>query len=445
MTQRRGPGRLLSGVVAVVAAAALVAVAAPAAQAAGTTVYVGGAGCSDAGPGSQIQPYCTINKGATVAVAGQTVQVAAGRYAEKVTVAHSGTAASPITLRPAPGASVTVTGATNGFVLAARAYVTVTGFTVTATTSYGIYLSSSNNITVSGNTVTRAGKPAQDQIAAGIYLSGTVASTISGNTTERNSDSGIYLNATSSGNTVRGNKSNWNANGYRRNANGINVIGPNNSVIANVTHDNEDSGIQFYPGGNNNLATLNVTYNNGDHGIDNFSVTGGRIIGNTVYRNCTTGINVEGTSGSYLLANNIAVDNAVYPAYNGISCSRRAGNIGVWDSAPASTTVNANLVYLSRPGAMYVFRASYPSLAAMQAATGQERTGIQANPAFAGAGSGNLRLTEGSPAIDSADSAASGAQSRDFAGAARTDDAFVVNTGTGTRGYDDRGAYEFTG
>ena len=50
---------------------------------------------------------------------------------------------------------------------------------------------------------------------------------------------------------------------------------PGNVVSGNVTHDNEDSGIQLYTGGNNNLVTLNVTYNNGDHGIDNLNVTGG--------------------------------------------------------------------------------------------------------------------------------------------------------------------------
>src|SRR5205814_463044 len=129
--------------------------------------------------------------------------------------------------------------------------------------------------------------------------------------------------------------------------------------------DNEDSGLQFYPGGDNNLATLNVSYDNGDHGIDDLNVTGGRLIGNTIYHNCTSGINVEGTSGNYLVENNISVDNAVF------------------------------LV----------------------------------NP----------------PAIDSADSGASGAQATDVTGAARTDDPTVANTGIGPRAYDDRGAYEFGG
>ena len=39
-----------------------------------TTLYVDGSStsCSDTGSGTQAQPYCTINKAATVATAGQT-------------------------------------------------------------------------------------------------------------------------------------------------------------------------------------------------------------------------------------------------------------------------------------------------------------------------------------------------------------------------------------
>src|SRR5665647_1255042 len=183
---------------------------------------------------------------------------------------------------------------------------------------------------------------------------------------------------------------------------------------------------------------------NSDHGIDYFSVTGGRLIGNTVFHNCTTGINVEGTSGSYLVANNIAVDNAVYPAYRGISCSRRNGNIGIWDSSPSSTTVDHNLVWLTKPGAMYVFKSSYTSLSSMQAATGQERAGVQADPKFMSTSTGDFRLTEGSPAIDRADSGVPGEQSADILGNPRVRDLNVTNTfAAGPRQYDDLGAYEF--
>ncbi len=442
--QLRSPFAAGLASVAVICGATLGAVwAGSAAYAAVTTLYVGGSGCSDTGSGTQSQPYCTIRKAASVATVGQTVLVSGGTYAGGVTVANSGTADNPILFEPASTSSVTITGGANGFVVSGKSYVTIQGFAVTATTSYGIYINNSNHIVVSGNTVTHAGQPASGATAAGIELTAVTASTVTKNASDHNSDHGIFVNGTSSSNLISYNEASFNAEGWQRNANGIDVVGPSNTIIGNVVHDNEDSGLQFYTGGNNNLITLNVTYNNGDHGIDDLNVTGGRIIGNTVYHNCTSGINVEGTSGNYTVENNISVDNAVYPAYNGIACSRRAGNIGIWDSAPPTTTVDNNLVYLSKPGTMYVFGSSYTSLAAMRTATGQEQHGVQANPNFADSTSGDLQLTEGSRAIDSAASGVSGEQSNDILGTARSDDPLVVNTGTGPQTFHDMGAYEF--
>ena len=76
--------------------------------------------------------------------------------------------------------------------------------------------------------------------------------------TDHKSDSGIFLASGTSGVTVSGNKASWNAQGYQRNANGINVIASGNVLIGNILQDNEDSGIQFFRG-NNNLAAANVT------------------------------------------------------------------------------------------------------------------------------------------------------------------------------------------
>ena len=220
--------------------------------------------------------------------------------------------------------------------------------------------------------MTNTGRQAQGATAPGISIRATNNSLVADNNTNHNSDTGIYVTNTSTGNTVTNNESSFNAQGWQRNANGINVTSPGNVVTGNVTHDNEDTGIQLYTGGNNNLVTLNVTYNNGDHGIDNLNVTGGPIVGNTVFHNCTSGINLEGvTSGSYRIANNIAVDNAVYPAYAGIACARRAGNIGVWDGAQNSTLVDHNLVYLSKTGVMYAWGTTYTSLTAMRRRPGR--------------------------------------------------------------------------
>jgi parallel beta-helix repeat protein len=433
--------------VAVVAGGFPVVFAASPARAAVTDLYVDRTvtSCSDSGSGTATAPYCTLTKGVAALKAGYTLYVGNGVYNETIRPAVSGTSTAPVTITRWAGRSPTIgVGMTNGVNLSSRSYVTVSRVTIANTVADGIYVSSSNNVTISGNTVKGAGQPASGRTAPGISLRGTNRSTVSGNTADQNHGHGILLTSASTGNTVAGNEASLNAEAWRRNANGIDVISPGNTVIGNVTHDNEDSGINFYTGGNDNLAVNNVTYNNGDHGIDNYNVTGGRLIGNTVFHNCTTGINVEGTSGSYTVVNNVAVDNAVYPAYNGISCSRRAGNIGIWDSAPSSTHVDHNLVWLSKPGTMYVFKSGYSSLAPMQAATGQEADGVQGDPWFVDSAQGDLRLTEGSPALDRADSGTSGAQATDILGKPRVDDPNVPNTHAGgPRRYDDIGAYEF--
>ena len=401
--------------------------------------------CSDNGSGTVTAPFCTITKGVSKLTPGSTLYVGNGAYGESIKPTVSGTSSAGLLITAWPGRSPVIgAGVADGVYVSGRSYITISDLTFTGTTGDGIYVSNSDHITIAGNTVTFSGQPAKSQTAHGISLRASTASLVTGNTSDQNSDHGILLTSGTTSSTVSYNETSWNANGWQRNANGIDVISAGNTIIGNIAHDNEDSGLQFYPGGDNNLATLNVLYNNGDHGIDDFSVTGGRLIGNTVFHNCTTGINVEGTSGSYLVANNIAVDNAVYPAYRGISCSRRNGNIGIWDSAPSSTTVDHNLVWLTKPGAMYVFKSSYTSLSSMQAATGQERAGVQADPNFMSTSTGDFRLNEGSPAIDRADSGVPGEQSADILGNPRVRDLNVTNTfAAGPRLYDDLGAYEF--
>src|SRR5579864_213380 len=422
----------------------------PAAVAAGNTYYVNNAiTCSDSGSGTTILPFCTIGKGAQVAQAGDTVDVVGGTYAgTAVNPTNSGASGSPITFTASGG--VTISGGTDAFAISGRSYIVVNGFTVTLTTGAGISVSSSNNITISNNTVTSAGvRTSSTTTARGIQLSGTTSSLVTHNTSDNNSDHGIYLAAGSANNTVSFNEASLNAEGWQRNANGIGAIDTGttgNVLIGNVVHDNEDSGLQFYTGANNGVAVDNVSYNNGDHGIDNLNVTGGVLTGNTVYHNCTSGINVEGTSGNYTIENNIAVDNAVYPAYMGISCSRRTGNIGIYDSAPTGTIADYNLVNLTTSGALYVWAGTaYSTIAALHTATSQEAHGLQADPKWVNPAGWNLHLTEGSPAIDSANSGAPSEPTTDADGNPRVDDPLTPNTGAGPRTYDDRGAYEYLG
>lgn len=590
LSRRGDVSRRMRLLTVAVAATALLVLNARAASAVASVLYVdkNNPSCSDTAPGAgtQSQPYCTIGKGASVAIGGQTVQVASGTYAELVTVGHSGSAGSPIVFTAAPGASVTVSGGADGFKLTGKSYVTIQGFTVANTTSYGFYVSSSSsnvtisgntvsniasngiyvttlssnvtvsgntvsgvdgvgiyvntlsnitvsgntvsdttsygiynrsssnvtisgnhvsgtqnhaiyvspsssnvtvndnqvsgitgygfwansssgvtvsgntisdttsyglhvdsstNVTVSGNDVSGAGERAVDLIKYGIKLTDTTASLVSGNVSHDNSNDGIFLDATTNGVRVTGNQAFGNARGYARAAPGIDVRGNNNTVDRNVSHDNEDSGFQFYTGSHDNLVVDNLAYFNGDHGIDDLGSTNQRIISNTVWGNYAAGINVEGSSTGATVENNIAVDNGhnVSPCFTGPCNSRTRGNIRIDSTSTTGTTVNYNLVYLTSPDTMYVWgSSSYTSLEDFRAATGQESHGDELDPSWVSTGS-DFHLLAGSPAIDSADSGASGETTSDLEYHGRVDDPNTRNSGAGVRKYDDRGAYEF--
>ncbi len=391
--------------------------------------------CSDLGPGNVATPYCTIAKGTSRLLPGQTLYVGNGTYAEQVSP-PSGTATAPVTVTALAGTSPTVTGTatqTHGIYLANRSYVTVSGLTVTSAVSDGVYVTGGTNVTLSGLRVTGSGQPTSTGYAKGFKVVGTTNSTISGNTADHNTDSGIYLAQGSTGNLIVGNTTYSNARQYTRAAPGIDLRSGGNTVRGNLTHDNEDSGIQLYTGSDGSLVVNNVSYRNGDHGIDDFQATNQRIISNSVYRNATAGINLEGGSTGGLVENNISVD-------NGLGSPRTVGDIRVDSTSQTGTVVNANLVYLHAPGAYYVWgTTNYGSLSAFTSATGQESQGRQADPRWASPDTGAFTLTAGSPPIDSADSTVSGEQPADIAGTARYDDPSVAN---GFNGYDDRGAYE---
>jgi len=439
-------------VTAVIVTASTLA-ATPAYAATTLTVDNTSSGCSDAGPGTAAEPFCSIAAAAREAEAGDTVLVRSGTYpGTSVNPEASGTAASPIAFKANPG--VRIRGGENAFALSGRSNITVSGFTISGTSSYGISVSGGTHVVLANNKVSFAGHPEPGEAASGIFLSNLAGGLVAGNVTHDNTAHGIYLRGSTTGVTVRGNTSYHNAYQYKRNANGIDVIAPGNVIVKNVTYANEDSGINIYPGANQSVVAGNVTYDNGDHGIDDLDVTGARITGNTVYGNCTSGINVEGTSGDTDIENNVAVNNATGAVINPTpisppgayinNCQRRTGNIGVWDSAPATTRADYNLVWQTGAGNEYVWAGkAYGSRAALDKATRQEAHGIFASPRFVNAAAWKLQLTQGSPAIDSADSAAAGEQARDILGHSRVDDRSVRNTGRGPRRYDDRGAYEF--
>jgi parallel beta-helix repeat protein len=441
-------------------------------QAATYTYYVDktDAGCSDAGPGSTAQPFCTIGKAAGLLSAGQSVRVVAGTYAETVNGPNSGAAGSPITYSAAAGVTVTGNGSAtgSGFRMTGKSYIAIRGFTIADTVDYGVYASGSDHITISNDHISHAGSPVSGSTRAGIYFNNSDDSTITGNTTDHNSQDGIRLVGGSSGNVISDNVSFANAEEWERNATGIQVRGSgsdNNTIVHNITYGNEDSGLQFYAGAQNNVVVGNLSYGNGDHGIDNNAAPGNTFVGNTVQGNVTAGINLEGStspgSGGATLANNIAVDNGLRLQVGGGTASGQPANIRVDAQSTAGTKMDYDEFYLSGGTTMIQWNgANYGSLATFKAAvSGQEGHGRQSAPRFVDAApiarrpasapfnvavnTGDYHLKAGSPAIDSAKSSAPHEPALDIEGNARVDDPATPNTGGGPRKYDDRGAYEF--
>ncbi|MFM6851980.1 MAG: nitrous oxide reductase family maturation protein NosD, partial [Terrabacter sp.] len=463
---RTAPRALAVGVAAVTALVTLPAVSA---EGAATTLYVRPTRCSDAGSGTGTLPFCTIVKAAKVAVAGQTVLVSSGTYSGEVVPLHSGVQTARITFRPAAGATVTISGPRHGFTISSKSFITVSGFRIQNTTGMGLYLSNARGVVLYGNTVQTSGRRVSGSAAYGMYLSGTVGSIVKSNRVTNNSASGIYLASTSSSNQVESNDVSGNAYGYVRNAVGIDVRGPGNLIKGNRVHHNEDSGIQVFSGGNRTRIINNLVYANkgftttvqtncthpatgntrgcmtGDHGIDASGVTGGQIVGNTVYGNATSGINLEGvpagTSSGFTIANNIASDNAVScpnGAGGSVRCPRNGGNIRVDTSSRLGTTLDFDLLYLSSAGPLAIWgTTSYSTLAAFRTASGKEARGLQGNPRFNNPAIGLFTLAAGSPAIDSANSSAPGQTTTDILGRARVNDPATPNTGVGGRTFDD--------
>ena len=228
-------------------------------------------------------PFCTIQRGADLATAGQIVHVLHGTYAESVLPAYSGTAGNPITYWGDPGVTVTGTAPGTGFGaafgLTTKSYIVIDGFNVTNTWYKGIYVDASDHITLSNNRVSYAGATSPTHpYEQGIYLRNTTYSTITGNTTDHNTCIGIRV-TTGGNNLISNNISYSNYSVIESDAAGIELTGSSyNTVINNITYSNEDSGINVYlfdataPAvdvqSTDNLVIGNLSYENADHGLD---------------------------------------------------------------------------------------------------------------------------------------------------------------------------------
>ena len=92
---------------------------------------------NDSNPGTEAQPWLTIQKAADTLAAGDTVYIRSGTYNERVTPANSGSAGNYITYAAYPGETVTIDGTgvdlpewTGLFDITNKAYIKVSGLRV---------------------------------------------------------------------------------------------------------------------------------------------------------------------------------------------------------------------------------------------------------------------------------------------------------------------------
>jgi putative cell wall-binding protein len=302
--------------------------------------------------------YNTIAAGISHASAGDTVVVSPGTYNETLSLSNkTGVTVVSSTIGGAQVNKIVVNGSGNAV---------VNGFKVANFKGTAIDVGTSDGAVIENNTVTGSGQASDDTTLVGtapagsnglpaVGLSGAV--TFTHNAVTGSAYHGVLVSgvggATVSYNEVSS-SADTNVDTAARYAAGISVKAPNVLVSSNYSHDNQDSGIQFYPGaavnGDHGIAVNNLIVNNHDHGIDNLKVTAGTIINNTIVHNETAGINVEGigSGGGYVIENNLVSDNA----FQGTAANRSKGEIRIAQDATLAggVTVNNNLLYESAVG-----------------------------------------------------------------------------------------------
>ena len=233
--------------------------------------------CSDSGPGTEAQPYCTIsaaiaaNKGP-----GTTILVKPGTYREMVTLNASGAAGNPFVIK-ALGSPVIIDGsddfsaaskwtAYSGNIYLANSVnwgpmqVFVDGLRLAASTASPAFLPTNSFVWISGQGlyVNIGGTSPGTHVclvghrASSFYLSGRTYVTLDGFVTTRTDDRAIRLGSSSDNCIIRNNTASWN---YKY---GIYISGCSGVLIEkNLVSDNSNHGINLT--NSSSLPTTNCT------------------------------------------------------------------------------------------------------------------------------------------------------------------------------------------
>ncbi|MDH6137681.1 hypothetical protein P3T37_007114, partial [Kitasatospora sp. MAA4] len=360
-----------------------------AASADATTLYVDNAAtahCSDSGTGTQAQPYCTIQAAADAAQPGQTVQIPLeGTYQSQVTITHSGTQGHPITFSGG--------GALQPYW--PQAAIETNQNPVHQAHAFAV--SGAHDIVIQGFDLTESNNA--------IAITDSARVTIDGNYAV-----GLQVSGQSTDTTISRNY----------------LSDPSPVVI--------DAGVQRTTVVGNEIDSESAI------GITATGAPNTVVVNNTVVSDCGTAVSLTGGSTGSVIENNIATVSKSTACRPG----SQQGEIAVSADSAAQSRSDYNVVHPITGGSAYNWSGTaYPTAAAMSTATGQAAHDIDADVSFNYIGPFNT-LSEGSPAIDSADPNAPGLLDTDLLGHAVTDDPTVPNSGPGGT-FRDRGAFEFEG
>ena len=354
--------------------------------------------CSDTTSDSSVTPFCHVGPAVGRVAPGQTVQIAAGVYAEPpVDVAVQGTAAAPVVITAAPGAHVQIGDesqfAKTGVVFDHASYVTLNGVSVYGSNSdSAIAVDSSSHVGLTG-------------VVADVGLRAAVHVNASDSTLVARS----WLSDQSGPSTDNG------------------IVVDGGSTATTITADAS-------------AAALRAVWIDG--------ATGTVVTGTTSQYACVAGIEVDqGSTGTVAENNIVSNDDAVVAGTDSVAACGTAtpdpnhGDIAVAADSLAGSHFDFNLLDSSLSPGSTTYRwgaQTFTTAADFHTSTGQGARDIVAP---AGLSTYDVPL-EGSAAVDSADSDAGGEQSTDLAGHPRVADPTLKQTGGGARDYDDRGAFE---
>ncbi|MBM0226032.1 right-handed parallel beta-helix repeat-containing protein [Micromonospora sp. ATA51] len=390
----------------------LLGTAAPAQAADPTVLYVKqtATACSDTGPGTVEQPFCTIGAAAAVVTAGQTVDVGGGNYRERVTIANSGTPDQPIVFRSgSSNSNASLIGPTAGFAITSQHDIRIERFQATGSVAVpALDIRDASHIEVENGTFTVS----DNATVPAVRLAGVTQSSLKrGYIGGRTLDAGVTMDAATTGVSLI--SLNLTGRTWYDSADrsvGVRVAGPGNTILNNTVDGFGGAAISVEAGATDTVVVNNQITGSFGYGIHNHGATGTAITNNTVKGHCLDGIRVDGTSAKVSVQNNLL---AAYNPLNTNSCGPSASGrveLGIYDAAVGDTAVdynNADDYYSSSP-ATYAWNGSRMGLSAFRAASGQAAHDLE---------TGDPR-----DAYDSANSAAPGYQATDRVGRARADD-----------------------